>query len=404
MDLQSSRYRTDVQNKPIQTKDLIPVVNDLEKIVEAIPDNIVEAPFTPDDNPIVAGDTYQEAFEKAQGQINGIGTEITTINGEITQLQNNEYKITYYEVVSGAGGSLTVPTGATINEGEFGSSGNCILSKINVDNKPTFESPKTAGGVIVTASLDPITGVWSASGVYTDPSVALIYSLKINALNYPNLDYDFIIQSEEIDDKTTFVAPLVKDVSKDEVSIPPATTTDDGYLTSTDWNTFNNKLSIGDVYRRLAHNYTPVSGTAVTSEEVLHTLQIDAGIVAAGDMLEWYVATANTSSVNNKTWRMYINTTPNLSGTPVLLATSLMTANAQTTTFSRKLPVLSTTSVFCYGSPSQTGATPYASIQAASTVVAVPNLSSGFYIVITAQKANSGETVTANFSDVFITK
>lgn len=256
MDLQSSRYRTDVQNKPIQTKDLIPVVNDLEKLSEAMSNNIVEAPFTPNDNPIVADDTYQEAFEKAQGQINGIGTEITTINGEIAQLQNNEYKITYYEVVSGAGGSLTVPTGATINEGEFGISGNCILSKINVDNKPTFESPKTAGGVIVTASLDPITGVWAASGVYTDPSVALIYSLKINALNYPNLDYDFIIQSEEIDDKTTFVAPLVKDVSKDEVSIPPATTTDDGYLTSTDWNTFNNKQPAGNYITALTGDVT----------------------------------------------------------------------------------------------------------------------------------------------------
>lgn len=156
--------------------------------------------------------------------------------------------------------------------------------------------------------------------------------------------------------------------------------------------------------KRLAHNYTPASGTAVTSEEVLHTLEIEAGKVAAGDLLEWYAATANTNSANNKTWRMYINTTPNLSGSPVLLATSVMTANAQTTTFSRKIPVLSTTSVFCYGSPTQTGATPYASIQATSTNVAVPDLSAGFYIIITAQKANSGETVTVNFSDVFITK
>lgn len=156
--------------------------------------------------------------------------------------------------------------------------------------------------------------------------------------------------------------------------------------------------------KRLAHNYTPASGTAVTSEEILHTLEIEAGKVAAGDLLEWYAATANTNSANNKTWRMYINTTPNLSGSPVLLATSVMTANAQTTTFSRKIPVLSTTSVFCYGSPTQTGATPYASIQATSTNVAVPDLSAGFYIVITAQKANSGETVTVNFSDVFLTK
>ena len=118
-----------------------------------------------------------------------------TLPSRVTNLENNEYKITYYEVISGASGSLTLPTGATINAGEFGLSGNCILSKIDGSNKPTFESPKTAGGVIVTSSLNVSNGAWVASGVYTDASVALIYSIKIKAVNYGNLDYDFIIET-----------------------------------------------------------------------------------------------------------------------------------------------------------------------------------------------------------------
>ena len=122
------------------------------------------------------------------------------LSNRITTLENNEYKITYYEIISGASGSLTLPTGATINAGEFGLSGNCILSKIDGSNKPTFESPKTAGGTVVTSSLNVSTGAWVASGVYTDASVALIYSIKIKAVYYSNLDYDFIIETVELTD------------------------------------------------------------------------------------------------------------------------------------------------------------------------------------------------------------
>jgi len=123
----------------------------------------------------------------------------TVLSNRTTILENNEYKITYYEIISGASGSLTVPSQATINADEFGLSGNAILSKIDGSNKPTFQSPTTSGGVVVTASLNTTTGAWTASGTYTDANVALIYSIKIKAVNYGNLDYDFIIETIEID-------------------------------------------------------------------------------------------------------------------------------------------------------------------------------------------------------------
>ena len=123
-----------------------------------------------------------------------------SLPARVITLENNEYKITYYEIISGASGSITIPAGATINAGEFGLSGNCILSKIDGSNKPTFESPKTAGGVIVTASLNISTGAWVASGTYTDSSVALIYSIKIKAIYYSNLTYTNIIETADITD------------------------------------------------------------------------------------------------------------------------------------------------------------------------------------------------------------
>jgi hypothetical protein len=129
--------------------------------------------------------------------------------GRVTTLENNEYKVTYYEIVSGTSGSLTIPTNSTINSDEFGLSGNAILSKIDGSNKPTFESPKTVGNVVVTASLNTTTGAWTSSGTYTDATVALIYSIKIKAIYYSSLNYDRII--ETVDLAVTKTSDLIND-------------------------------------------------------------------------------------------------------------------------------------------------------------------------------------------------
>ena len=133
----------------------------------------------------------------------------SVLTNRVTNLENNEYKITYYEIVSGTSGSLTIPTNSTINSNEFGLSGNAILSKIDGSNKPTFESPKTVGGVVVTASLNTTTGAWTSSGTYTDTSVALIYSIKIKAIYYSTLNYDRII--ETVDLAVTKTSDLIND-------------------------------------------------------------------------------------------------------------------------------------------------------------------------------------------------
>jgi hypothetical protein len=118
--------------------------------------------------------------------------------GRVSNLETNEYKVTYYQVVTGTSGTLTVPSGGTINPNEFGLSGNAILSKVDVNGKPTFESPTTSGGSQVTASLNVLTGAWVASGVYTSSSVALIYSIKIKGIDYHNLVYNNIIETVKV--------------------------------------------------------------------------------------------------------------------------------------------------------------------------------------------------------------
>lgn len=125
-------------------------------------------------------------------------TPLTLFDTRISNLENNELKITYYAIVSGASGTITPPTGATFNSDEFGNSGNSILSKINGANKPTFESPKTSGGVVVTANLNTTTGAWVASGTYTDTNVALIYSINIKEKDYSNLNNFYIIDETKL--------------------------------------------------------------------------------------------------------------------------------------------------------------------------------------------------------------
>ena len=127
----------------------------------------------------------------------------------ITTLENNEYKVTYYEVIQGTSGSLSVPSQGTINSDEFGLSGNAILSKIDANGKPTYQSPTTSLGVAVTTSLDVSTGAWVVSGVYTDPNVAVIYSIRIKAIYYSNLTYNNII--ETIDLAVTKTSQLIND-------------------------------------------------------------------------------------------------------------------------------------------------------------------------------------------------
>jgi hypothetical protein len=127
------------------------------------------------------------------------GFNSSTDSSSVIILKNNELKITYYSIISGTSGTITPPSQASFNTNEFGLSGNAILSEIDVNNKPTFQSPQTSGGTIVTASLDDVTGDWIASGVYTSASVALIYSLKIKTFYYSNLNYFYIIQSEALE-------------------------------------------------------------------------------------------------------------------------------------------------------------------------------------------------------------
>lgn len=282
-------------------------------------------------------------------------TNNARLNSRITTLENNEYKITYYEIVSGTSGSLTVPTGATLNSGEFGLSGNSILSKIDGSNKPTFESPKTSGGTIVTANLNTTNGSWTTSGVYTDPQVALIYSIRIKAKDYSNLNYNRIIESENIyEDKVSKNG----DTMSGQLILPSIVVNGTGGSGYADFQIQSSDPSVpGSGIRRLyfdagsrlgtimsngvkavyrAKIYSDIidgpAHTGTTANTILKSYEIPANTYNVGETLRIesvHKKTVSTGSFNN---RFMYNTSNSLSGAVQL---SSQSANSSATFFSQ---------------------------------------------------------------------
>ena len=92
----------------------------------------------------------------------------------------------FESVASGTSGTLTPPTQGTIVLDQWASGVDALASQI-ADGQPNYVSPLTAGGAIVTATLDE-SGAWTLSDTPSAYPVAIIYVYKI-LLGYFNLDY-----------------------------------------------------------------------------------------------------------------------------------------------------------------------------------------------------------------------
>jgi len=343
----------------------------------------------------------------------------------VTNLENNEYKVTYYEIISGASGSITIPTGATINAGEFGLSGNCILSKIDGSNKPTFESPKTSGGTIVTASLNETTGAWVASGIYTDSSVALIYSIKIKAVYYSNLTYNNIIETVELTDfpisqsitngitnKTpsedaVFDALALKEnaFSKNtgfnlSLGTTTGTVLEGDRIVQTITNGDTTHAPSGDVVFDMFKNHRQIYSsiritqdsatiTGTTSETLLASTLVPANTFSVDDVINLEIRCKRASATGATSHRIKINTSNSLSG--ATLAGIVTNNNAVLMpTFSRNLCIKSSTYTEVMGT-SASFSTDVGSITSAISSINI-DWTINQYIIISVQPSASAET------------
>lgn len=146
----------------------------------------------------------------------------------------------------------------------------------------------------------------------------------------------------------------------------------------------------------LAKNYSVTSGTSVTTEEILHSYEIASGLIASGDLLEVYASLLVNNNANNKTFRMYVNTSNSLSG--ATLIASFVTTTVVSDNFSRFFPIISDTSIESFGGAASNVRSQYATSTGTSATVTVPSVSAGFWIIISGQKAVAGDTDTIRWS------
>jgi len=97
-------------------------------------------------------------------------------------------------------------------------------------------------------------------------------------------------------------------------SIQVASSSQNGYLSSSDWSVFNNKALN---YKNTVDTagYSGVTNTAV------YTQLIPANKFASGDIIRILYRTKKTNTNGSQTIRIYVNATADLSGTPILIAT-----------------------------------------------------------------------------------
>lgn len=145
-------------------------------------------------------------------------------------------------------------------------------------------------------------------------------------------------------------------------------------------------------------NYTPASNTAVTTEEILHALQVPAGLFSTGNLMEVYSSLTFTNSANIKTYKIYINTSNSLSGATAI-ANYRPTVNT-VDNISRLFPVINDTTLEAYGGTGTSISNQYTANTGTSANVTVPSLSAGFWVLISGQKSVAGETSTLRWSMV----
>lgn len=148
----------------------------------------------------------------------------------------------------------------------------------------------------------------------------------------------------------------------------------------------------------LGKNYTPASVTGTTTETIMHSHQIAAGVVATGDFMEVIGSILDTNNANNKTFKIYVNTSNSLSGATLLATFDQASFSADS--IQRFFPVISDTALECPGGATVSSRTVYSGTSGTSANVTVPSVSAGFWFIISCTLANSADSGSLRWSMV----
>ena len=128
------------------------------------------------------------------GSTAALEQSVSALGSRVGSLEDSPHVACWFEIVgSGSSGTLAPPAGGSILLDRFPEGADCLLSNCDALGQPAWESPRTAGGDLVTAELDAA-GHWALHGVPADWPVALLYAYRTTlALRDPDrelLDVD----------------------------------------------------------------------------------------------------------------------------------------------------------------------------------------------------------------------
>lgn len=132
-------------------------------------------------------------------EIQRLAFKIVDLNNNVESVKNVIYEVTYKEIIDitgGTTGSITFPNGATLDEEDY--PGNSYLTTLEAGGEITGVSPRNTTGEIITSSLDS-NGDWITTDI-TNSSVAIIFNLKIKAVDALNLDDSKVIDLFKVQD------------------------------------------------------------------------------------------------------------------------------------------------------------------------------------------------------------
>jgi hypothetical protein len=208
------------------------------------------------------------------------------------------------------------------------------------------------------------------------------------------------------------------------LSIPQATSSADGYLSSTDWTTFNNKqnalgftpedvankqtdltasatkyptvnaVNTGLATRqRKLFNLTPqVTHTGTTAKTIITSFYIPANTFSNGDFLTFSALVTKVANINITTHTLEINTTNTLTG-----ATIISTAGFNTTNFSMKFKremALNGGNIYLLNISNNTQNDQTIMATASLTSTFTYNLAADLYFFVTCQLNSASDSIT----------
>lgn len=133
----------------------------------------------------------QDQSEKGLLQI--LIDKICCLSDNITNLNNNEYKLAVFQEINAATGTVTAPTGSTILLNQVSGGVDAFVSTIDT-GQPTGNFPRTSASVPVDVATFDGSGNFTLSGTPSSYPVALIYWISIKAQDLINAPIDNIIE------------------------------------------------------------------------------------------------------------------------------------------------------------------------------------------------------------------